>query len=77
MTSKSLSIIQTFVQLGKALELEVVAEGIENEVQRDQLVTLGVDMGQGYLFSPPLDADALLLLLDAAALCVDPVEALA
>jgi EAL domain-containing protein (putative c-di-GMP-specific phosphodiesterase class I) len=54
---KSRAIIQTFVQLGKALDLEVVAEGIESQDQRDQLAALGVDTGQGYFFWPPLDYD--------------------
>jgi diguanylate cyclase (GGDEF)-like protein len=67
-TSKSSAIIQTFVQLGRALDLEVVAEGIESRDQRDQLAALGVDMGQGYFFSPPLDGDAVHMLLDAGAL---------
>jgi diguanylate cyclase (GGDEF)-like protein len=75
-TSKSHAIIQTFVQLGQALGLEVVAEGIETEDQRDQLAALGVDTGQGYLFSPPLDADAVHMLLEAGALAVDAVDAL-
>ena len=57
---KSRAIIQTFVQLGRALHLEVVAEGIESEDQRSQLETLGVDTGQGYFFWPPLDRDDVL-----------------
>jgi diguanylate cyclase (GGDEF)-like protein len=55
-TTKSRAIIQTFVQLGKALNLEVVAEGIESEEQRAGLEALGVDTGQGYYFSPSLDS---------------------
>jgi EAL domain-containing protein (putative c-di-GMP-specific phosphodiesterase class I) len=54
---KSRAIIRTFVQLGQALDLEVVAEGIETQDQRDQLAALGVDTGQGYFFWPPLDYD--------------------
>ena len=59
-TTKSRAIIQTFVQLGQALDLEVVAEGIESEEQRAGLQALGVDTGQGYYFSPALDADDVL-----------------
>jgi diguanylate cyclase (GGDEF)-like protein len=54
---KSRAIIQTFVQLGRALNLEVVAEGIESEDQRSQLAALGVDTGQGYYLCPPLDLE--------------------
>jgi diguanylate cyclase (GGDEF)-like protein len=57
---KSRAIIQTFVQLGRALNLEVVAEGIESEDQRSQLAALGVDTGQGYYLCPPLDLDDVL-----------------
>jgi EAL domain-containing protein (putative c-di-GMP-specific phosphodiesterase class I) len=35
-----------------------VAEGIEREDQRELLVELGCDLGQGYLLSRPLDAAA-------------------
>jgi EAL domain-containing protein (putative c-di-GMP-specific phosphodiesterase class I) len=33
-----------------------VAEGIETEQQRDLLVTLGCDVGQGFLLGRPMDA---------------------
>ena len=75
MTPKSRAIIQTFVQLGRALDLEVVAEGIESEAQRDQLAALGVDTGQGYFLGPPLDNDAMVrTLADLGAKAVDRVD---
>ncbi|MCD5349409.1 putative bifunctional diguanylate cyclase/phosphodiesterase [Kineosporia mesophila] len=39
-----------------ALDLEILAEGIETPEQRDQLMSLGIRYGQGYLFSRPLTA---------------------
>jgi diguanylate cyclase (GGDEF)-like protein len=73
---KSRAIIQTFVQLGKALNLEVVAEGIESQDQRDQLVALGVDTGQGYFFWPPLDCDDVIRArLHSGALALDLMQA--
>ena len=57
-TSKSAAIIRTFVQLGKALSLEVVAEGIESDEQRLHLTAAEVDTGQGFLFARPLEAEA-------------------
>ena len=45
------------VALGETLRMNTVAEGIETEGQRGHLLTLGCDLGQGYLFAPPLDAD--------------------
>tara|TARA_R110001599_G_C12276798_1_gene662633 strand:+ start:291 stop:2357 length:2067 start_codon:yes stop_codon:yes gene_type:complete len=51
------AIIQAIVQLGSALGLEVVAEGIENQAQLNYLVAEGCDYGQGYLFARPLIAE--------------------
>jgi EAL domain-containing protein (putative c-di-GMP-specific phosphodiesterase class I) len=36
------------------LDLQVVAEGVETEAQRERLAAAGCDYGQGYLFSRPL-----------------------
>jgi diguanylate cyclase (GGDEF)-like protein len=52
-------LVHTLVQLGKALALTTVAEGIETEAQHENLCAENVDVGQGYLFSRPLDVDAL------------------
>src|SRR5204863_5267318 len=49
-------IVRTIVYLAKALNLNVVAEGIENIRQFHQLNLLGCEYGQGYLFSRPLPA---------------------
>ncbi len=65
---KSAAIIATFVQLGAALGLEVIAEGIETDNQRALMTEAKVDTGQGFLFARPLDADAVdLFLHDVAA----------
>ena len=42
------------VPLGLGLGLGIVAEGVENEAQRDFLLRLGVNVGQGFLFAPGL-----------------------
>jgi len=42
--------------LAHALGLQVVAEGVENDVQREFLASHGCDVLQGYLFSRPLPA---------------------
>ena len=44
-------IVRFVIQLAKSLYLEVVAEGVEEESQRNRLVALGCESGQGYLFS--------------------------
>jgi diguanylate cyclase (GGDEF)-like protein/PAS domain S-box-containing protein len=53
-----LEIVQAILTLGSSLGLEVIAEGIENEEQLARLLALGCRYGQGFLFSPPLDAEA-------------------
>jgi EAL domain-containing protein (putative c-di-GMP-specific phosphodiesterase class I) len=42
------------VSLASSLDKSAVAEGIETEGQRSQLLLLGVELGQGYLFSRPV-----------------------
>ncbi len=58
-------IVRTVIALAKALNLKVVAEGIESIHQFHQLRILGCEYGQGYLFSKPLQvADIERLLVD-------------
>jgi EAL domain-containing protein (putative c-di-GMP-specific phosphodiesterase class I) len=52
------TLVQTLVQLGKALSIETCAEGIEEESELELLRSAECDSGQGYLFATPLDADA-------------------
>lgn len=51
-------IVHAIVQLGRALKLQVIAEGVENEAQRDFLQRSGCHEYQGYLCAPALDARA-------------------
>jgi EAL domain-containing protein (putative c-di-GMP-specific phosphodiesterase class I) len=48
------SIVHAIVSLGKALNLMLCAEGVETEEQRAELVELGCQTAQGYLWSKPL-----------------------
>jgi EAL domain-containing protein (putative c-di-GMP-specific phosphodiesterase class I) len=50
-------IVRMICALAKSVLLEVVAEGIETEAQRDFLAELGADFLQGYLISKPLPAE--------------------
>jgi EAL domain-containing protein (putative c-di-GMP-specific phosphodiesterase class I) len=45
------------VHLARALDLRVVAEGVETQSQRDALILSGCDLAQGYLFSVPVRGD--------------------
>jgi len=58
-------IVQTIVSLGHKLGMNLVAEGIETEVQVTLLRALGCELGQGYLFARPLGArEATALLIE-------------
>jgi EAL domain-containing protein (putative c-di-GMP-specific phosphodiesterase class I) len=64
MDAESAAIVQSIVMLSHALQIEVVAEGIETEQQLAALHELHCEYGQGYLFARPLDsaaAEALLI----------------
>ncbi|WP_250032437.1 putative bifunctional diguanylate cyclase/phosphodiesterase [Paractinoplanes maris] len=61
----NLAMAEAIVDLGQTLGLSTVAEGIETPGQRDTLLRLGCEYGQGYLFSRPVDADQLARLLRA------------
>jgi EAL domain-containing protein (putative c-di-GMP-specific phosphodiesterase class I)/methyl-accepting chemotaxis protein len=52
-SEQRLAIVKIIIRIAKTLGLTVIAEGIENEVQRDQLVSLGCAYGQGYLLERP------------------------
>ena len=48
------------IQLGKSMNLSVIAEGVETEEQAAFLLRHGCNRAQGYLYSRPVSADALL-----------------
>lgn len=55
---QSRAIVETIINLARSLHMTVVAEGVENEGQRTRLLDLGCDIGQGFLFSEPIEAEA-------------------
>ena len=57
------AVVRAAMELGRALGVQVLAEGIEDELQLRALRDLGCPLGQGFLFSRPLTApDAQLLI---------------
>lgn len=52
------AIAQAIIHLAGHMDLAVVAEGIETEAQRTQLLVWGCEMGQGFLFNRPLTPEA-------------------
>jgi diguanylate cyclase (GGDEF)-like protein/PAS domain S-box-containing protein len=57
--SEDRAIVGAVVNLGHALDLRVVADGVNTESQLRELGRLGCDAAQGYLFSPPQQAGEL------------------
>ncbi len=53
-SEKSANLIAAMLHMAHSLNLQVVAEGVETEAQRDRLITMGVDRLQGYLFGRPV-----------------------
>lgn len=49
-------ITKTIIDLGKAMNLTILAEGVENNAQKDILETFGCDIIQGFLYSKPQPA---------------------
>ena len=55
--ASDVGIANAIVQMGRALGLQVIAEGVETEAQRDFLAQAGCHEFQGYLFAKPLPPD--------------------
>ncbi len=67
------SLARMIIGLGESLGLAMVAEGIEHQVQRERLLAMGCEFGQGYLFAKPLAESAIReLLTSGRPLCPEP-----
>ncbi|QKW11208.1 aminotransferase class I/II-fold pyridoxal phosphate-dependent enzyme [Streptomyces sp. NA04227] len=53
---QQIALVEEIVRIADVLGLRVIAEGIENEGQRDLLTAIGCRHGQGFLFAPPVPA---------------------
>lgn len=52
-----LELVKTIIKLAEVFDLDLIAEGIENETQSKQLLELRCKYGQGYLFSKPVTSE--------------------
>jgi diguanylate cyclase (GGDEF)-like protein/PAS domain S-box-containing protein len=66
------ALVRSVLELGDALDMQIIAEGIEDQSQLSSLSDLRCGVGQGFYFAPPLEADAVNALLSG-----DQVGALA
>ena len=53
-------VVEAIIALGKAMDLEVVAEGVETDQQYAMVRRLGCDLVQGYFIARPMPAEQLL-----------------
>ncbi|MBL4764115.1 MAG: EAL domain-containing protein [Colwellia sp.] len=57
-------IAETIIDLGKKMNLKVIAEGIEEIEQQERLIALGCDEVQGFYYAKPMPKDEFLLFLE-------------
>ena len=51
------SMVEAIIQMAHSLKLEIIAEGVETEAQRNWLANAGVECGQGFLFAKAVPRD--------------------
>ena len=57
-STDDVAIVTAIIQMGRSLQLQTIAEGVETPAQMDLLRRLGCDLIQGHAISPPMDAQA-------------------
>lgn len=55
------TIVQALIAMAKNMSIQIIAEGIETEEQRQLLQQMGCALGQGFLFSPAMDLSSVTL----------------
>ena len=66
-STSSLKIVQAITTLARELEMDIVAEGVEEPAEVEKLTKLGCQYAQGYLFSKPKSIDRVMEMLDDSA----------
>lgn len=69
---RDLAVLRGILAMARALDLAVIAEGIENEAQRAAIAREGCAGWQGYLGAPPLTAEAFARMADQAGAGPEP-----
>lgn len=66
--TEALGIIRAILNLAQGMGMQVVAEGVETDYQRQHLAQMGCPVGQGYYFARPLPVEAITQHLKAPAI---------
>ncbi len=69
-TGRQRAVLESLLRLSRTLGVRVVAQGIETSEQLSALCRMGCEMGQGPLFSPPLEAVSALKLAEQSHLAI-------
>jgi diguanylate cyclase len=56
---QSQALCETIVSIGRSLDINIIAEGVETTAQLHRLQAMGCDEVQGYLFSKPVTPEAI------------------
>jgi diguanylate cyclase (GGDEF)-like protein/PAS domain S-box-containing protein len=62
------AIVEAVIGMARALSLDVIAEGVEKDIQLEELRRLGCDFGQGHLFREAMRPEEISRLIEAGAL---------
>lgn len=60
-SQKNQAVIHSMIGLGNEMGFDVIAEGVEDEVQLSLLKSMGCDLIQGYFYHPPATAEEILM----------------
>ena len=63
-SNRANNILFSIIQMAKALDMNIVGEGVETQNQYELLASMGCDSIQGYYFSKPIPSDEFAVMLD-------------
>lgn len=61
---KSVILIESIVNIAKRLNMQIIAEGVEHDIEGRKLMELGCDNAQGYFYGRPVDFNTMTLILN-------------
>jgi diguanylate cyclase (GGDEF)-like protein len=70
-STKDAAMVQAIIQIGAALGMEVIAEGVENAAEVECLTRMGCHLGQGFYWAKPLSGDDFVRLMSLSRRFVD------